>query len=248
MTYYNFIYMNNFFLNRYLYNPVVTMPLIYIPFFNFHAMPKNDFGGFKVYDFSNNKPAPEDKRETYTVKREEKPEEKFSGKKEKLTDEKKENEFLRKTKRIARQINCDYRDLLALMNSESGIRHTAVNKSSNATGLIQFTPQTARDLGTSVEELKNMTALEQLDYVKKYLEKYKKAAGFKSNEKLDAGDLYALVFLPARAKRDVLTDSSEKYYKPNAPALDLNKDGKITKTELAQRMNTHKVSDFVFFA
>lgn len=156
--------------------------------------------------------------------------------------------FIKKTKQIAKSINCDYKDLLALMNSESKINPKAVNPSSGATGLIQFMPQTAKDLGTTTEDLKNMTATEQLDYVEKYLKKYKKAAGFKQNEKLDAGDLYALVFLPGRAKRDIITDKSEKYYAANAPALDLNKDGKITKDELSQRMNSHRVSDSIFLA
>ena len=134
------------------------------------------------------------------------------------------------------------------MNSESKINSKAVNSSSGATGLIQFTPQTAKDLGTTTAELKNMSPVEQLDYVEKYLVKYKKAAGFKANEKLDAGDLYALVFLPGRANRDILTDESEKYYAANAPALDLNNDGKITKDELSRRMMTHRVSDSIFLA
>ncbi len=159
-----------------------------------------------------------------------------------------ESAFLKRTKQIARKINCDYKDLLALMNSESKINSKAVNSSSGATGLIQFTPQTAKDLGTTTAELKNMSPVEQLDYVEKYLVKYKKAAGFKANEKLDAGDLYALVFLPGRANRDILTDESEKYYAANAPALDLNNDGKITKDELSRRMMTHRVSDSIFLA
>lgn len=159
-----------------------------------------------------------------------------------------ESDFLKRTKEVAKKINCDYKDLLALMNSESGINSKAVNISSGATGLIQFTPQTAKDLGTTTDELKNMTPVEQLDYVEKYLVKYKKVAGFKANERLDAGDLYALIFLPGRAKRDVVTDSSEKYYAANAPALDLNKDGKITKIELSQRLTSHRVSDSIFLA
>ncbi len=166
----------------------------------------------------------------------------------KASTDKKDSAFLQKTKQIAKRLNCDYKDLLALMNSESGLNSKAVNSSSGATGLIQFIPSTAKDLGTTTEKLKNMTPTEQLDYVEKYLVKMKKAAGFKSGEKLDSGDLYALVFLPGRAKREIVTDSSEKYYAVNAPALDLNKDGKITKTELAQRLNGHRVSDSIFLA
>ena len=160
----------------------------------------------------------------------------------------KDSDFLKKTKEVAKKINCDYKDLLALMNSESNLNSKAVNSSSGATGLIQFTPATAKELGTTTEELKKMSPVEQLDYVEKYLVKFKKAAGFKKHEKLDSGDLYALVFLPGRAKREIITDASEIYYKPNAPALDINNDGKITKTELAQRMSTHRVNESIFLA
>ncbi len=161
---------------------------------------------------------------------------------------KKEATFLTKTKQIAKRINCSYKDLLALMNSESGLNEKAVNSSSGATGLIQFMPATAKELGTSTEELRKMTALEQLSYVEKYLVKNKKMAGFKDNEKIGSGELYALVFLPARAKREILTDSTEKYYAANAKALDLNKDGKITKTELAQRLRSHRVNESIFLS
>jgi hypothetical protein len=126
---------------------------------------------------------------------------------------------------------------MAVMNSESGIKHTAVNKKSNATGLIQFMPKTAKGLGTSVDKLKAMSAVQQLDYVEKYLKKQKKAAGFADNHKLSAGELYALVFLPGRAGREVLTTSGEKYYSWNK-GLDKNKDGKITKAELGIRVRT----------
>ena len=74
---------------------------------------------------------------------------------------------------------------------------------------------------------------------------HKKIAGFKPNARLDAADLYALTFLPGRAKREILTDSSEKYYKHNK-GLDLDRDGKITKTELAARINQKRVNESIF--
>ena len=122
-------------------------------------------------------------------------------------------EFLDKVKQIAKRLNCDYKDLLALMNS-------------------------------SVDSIMNMSAIEQLDYVEKYLQKAKKIR-FGSSEKLDAGELYALTYLPARANRSVLATSNEKYYKWNK-GLDLNKDGKITKDELAQRVERKQVNDMYF--
>lgn len=157
---------------------------------------------------------------------------KWKDKKPHLTDE-----FYSKVIDLSKRINCDPNDLMAVMNSESGIKHTAVNKTTNATGLIQFMPKTAKGLGTTVEKLKSMTDVEQLDYVEKYLKKQKKAAGFKEEHHLSPGELYALVFLPGRAKREVLTTSGEKYYSCNK-GLDKNKDGKITKDELGTRVRT----------
>ena len=127
--------------------------------------------------------------------------------------------------------------LMGVMNSESGINHKAVNKKGNATGLIQFMPNTAKGLGTTIDKLKAMSAVDQLDYVEKYLKRQKQAAGFAENYQLSAGELYALVFLPARAKRSILTTQGEKYYSWNK-GLDRNKDGKITKTELDTRVKT----------
>lgn len=156
-------------------------------------------------------------------------------------------EFLDKVKAIAKRVNCNYRDLLAVMNSESGIRTDAVNKNGGATGLIQFMPKTAQGLGTSTTALRNMTPLQQLDYVEKYILVNKRMAGFGENERLSGGQLYALIFLPGRAKREALTTSNEAYYKANK-GLDANKDGKITRAELDARVRSHYVSDNSFIA
>ena len=136
-------------------------------------------------------------------------------------------EFLAKVKRISNNLNCNYKDLLAVMNAESGIKTTAVNKSTNATGLIQFMPKTAQDLGTSVDELKKMTPVQQLDYVEKYLQKAKKQVGFSSDRKISGGELYALVFRPAKTKTGIFATKGETAYNSGENyKLDLNKDGK----------------------
>jgi hypothetical protein len=156
-------------------------------------------------------------------------------------------EFLSKVKRIANEINCNYKDLLAVMNAESGIKSTAVNKSTNATGLIQFMPKTAQGLGTTVEKLKQMSPVEQLDYVARYLKQTKKQAGFSENKQLSGGELYALVFRPAKAKTGVFATKGEAAYRLNA-GLDLNKDGRVTMAELGQRVKNFYVSDNSFLA
>lgn len=155
-------------------------------------------------------------------------------------------DFLKCTKQIAKNLNCNYKDLLALMQAESGLNPKAVNPNGGATGLIQFMPKTAKELGTSTQELKQMTPIQQLDYVEKYFVMTKKMAGYSTHDKLMGKDLYALTFLPAKAKNEVLTDSNNpKLYLPNK-GLDINRDGKITKSELAQRIISHKINESIF--
>lgn len=158
--------------------------------------------------------------------------EKWSAKKTDLSDE-----FYKKVVKIAENLNCDPNDLMAVMNAESGIKANAVNKNGGATGLIQFMPKTAKGLGVSTSQLAQMSPEKQLKYVEKYLKGMKKAAGLKKDDKIGAGTLYALIFLPARANRDVLASKNESnmYYSANK-GLDINKDGKITKDELGKRV------------
>lgn len=155
-------------------------------------------------------------------------------------------DFMYKVQKIASELNCNTEDLLAVMNAESGLDAQAENISGRgAVGLIQFTDVAVEELnrhGCSVtkEQLKNMDALEQLDYVEKYL-KIAKSYKFSEDAKLSAGDLYAIVFLPGRADRDILSVKGENYYNSNV-GLDINRDGQITKSELENRVNHFRVS------
>jgi hypothetical protein len=126
------------------------------------------------------------------------------------------------------------------MESESGISSTVLNKAgSGATGLIQFMPATARGLGTSTEALAKMSAVEQLDYVEKYLRQAKSIAGIGKDESIDGGTLYALVFMPAHAKKDTLAVKGSGAYMANS-GLDLNGDNRITAKDLQMRMDKKK--------
>lgn len=145
--------------------------------------------------------------------------------------------FYNKVTAISKRIGCDPNALMGVMNAESGLKASQGNKAgSGATGLIQFMPKTARNLGTSTTALRNMSAEQQLTYVEKYLQSNKKMAGFKQGDKIDTGTLYALVFLPGYAKREVLATKGSKYYNANT-GLDRNHDGKITKADLARQVH-----------
>lgn len=163
-------------------------------------------------------------------------------------------EFLDKVKKIADEINCDSKDLITVMYAESGLNSKAVNDKwyrgkngkllppTYATGLIQITKKTARTLDTTVGALYKMTPEKQLDYVEKYLKKNKADYGL-GNKELSGADLYALVYLPGRSKRNTLTTSGESYYDANK-ILDKNKDGRITKDDLARIMELKKKQVF----
>ena len=103
--------------------------------------------------------------------------------------------------------------------------HRIQNKATRATGLLQFMPKTAISLGTTIDELKEMTNVEQLEYVYLYLKPY-------ANRMKSFVDLYCAVFYPAAiGKPDTYLISSDLVAKQN-PIFDNNKDLDITKSEI----------------
>lgn len=89
-------------------------------------------------------------------------------------------------------LNPDY--IASVMSIESaGTFDPAIrNPNGGATGLIQFMPSTARNLGTTTDTLAAMSAVEQLQYVERF---------FRQNgqniRKDVPGDYYMAVFMPA---------------------------------------------------
>lgn len=101
---------------------------------------------------------------------------------------------------------------------------------SGATGLIQFMPSTAKGLGTTVEKLAAMSAVEQLDYVEKYFKPYAKRIS-------SLPDMYMAILLPTAVGKpdDYPLFTSGAAYRQNA-ALDADSDGVITKREAAAKV------------
>jgi hypothetical protein len=137
--------------------------------------------------------------------------------------------FMDEVNRVAQKFNIKADDLLAVMASESGVKANAVNPKGGATGLIQFMPRTATALGTTTAALQQMSRAEQMTYVDKFLTMNNLPSG------ASAGRIYATIFLPGRASKDVLTERGEIYYESNR-ALDMNGDGKITISDLDARI------------
>jgi len=68
----------------------------------------------------------------------------------------------------------------------------AVNSSSGATGLIQFMPSTARDLGTTTAQIKNMSYDEQFNLIETYFRK-----NLRGKSITRPFDVYLVIFYPA---------------------------------------------------
>lgn len=139
-------------------------------------------------------------------------------------------QFVRQVEAMAERLGTRPEYLMAVMSFESGLDPTAVNGTSGATGLIQFLDSTARGLGTSTAELKQMSATEQLQYVEKYLEPFK--------GKLDTLEGVYTSVLSGSPKADpdtTLFSSGSAAYAQNS-GLDLNHDGRITSAEATQKV------------
>jgi len=101
-------------------------------------------------------------------------------------------EFNTKLNNIANKLGVDPKDLMRIMQFETGgtMSPSTNNGKSQAVGLIQFMPDTARGLGTTTEKLAKMSAVEQLDYVYRFYD----MNGVKPG--MGVGDLYMLTFMP----------------------------------------------------
>lgn len=170
----------------------------------------------------------------------------------------KDPEFAAEMDRVAKKYNVNRNDLYGVMDHESaGTFSPGVkNKTSGATGLIQFMPNTAKELGTTTSELAKMTRAEQMKYVDKYFKGH--GLGKVNSPTLD--DLYMTVFTPAAVGKSadtILYDKNSK--KRNAKGLNAydqnsgmdtrtgNNDGLIQVREVTQavRSTMNRAGQFV---
>jgi len=122
----------------------------------------------------------------------------------------------------------------AVMQLESGWRTDAKGAKAftmapgYAVGLIQWSPDTAKRLGTSTAALESMSFRQQLPYVFAYYELFGGAPAF-----VEPGDYYLAGWgaPPSTPSNRVLAQQGSKAYDANA-ALDSNNDGVITAAEL----------------
>ena len=131
------------------------------------------------------------------------------------------------------QIGLEPDKAVTVMKFESNLDPAARNPKSSASGLIQFMSATAVQLGTTIENVRAMGAMEQLGLAHRYWKQFKTKW-----EGTTLCDYYLAVLypkamgLPHDAKVFVKgTDT----YAVNA-GLDTNKDGYVSKAEICARM------------
>jgi len=127
---------------------------------------------------------------------------------------------------VAERRGLDANALSAVMYFESGYDPSEVNKSSGATGVIQFMPSTAKILGTTVSALRGMSRVQQMPWVEKYFAKVDP----KGTKIVSPLDTYLAVFWPSgmgKPPDHVIAEAGGIVYERNK-GLDRNKDGVIT--------------------
>ena len=152
--------------------------------------------------------------------------------------------FCSEIEKLADELKCNPEDLLTMMYSESGLDPSA-GDGVNSAGLTQFIAGIAEIYGTTCAELKNMSALEQMPYIRQSLISCKEMT-MSSDTEVDTGTLYAMNFLPAYANREILCSSGDAYYNANYP-LDFDGDGNISKTDLANHLEKKRSEMYAAF-
>ncbi|WP_013320808.1 C39 family peptidase [Gloeothece verrucosa] len=153
-----------------------------------------------------------------------------------IGDENCSQQFKNKVRLVAKKINCDPSDLMAVISWESDGTFSPSKQNyagSGATGLIQFMPHTALALGTTTQVLAQMTALDQLDYVEEYFNMIDPAKLKKS-----LADLYMAVLYPKAIGKSLnygLFTTPGIAYQQNS-GLDINRDGTISVSEAVAKI------------
>jgi hypothetical protein len=137
---------------------------------------------------------------------------------------------------IADGLGCAPSWLMACIAFETGRTFSASVRNaagSGAVGLIQFMPQTALLLHTTIEKLEAMTPVEQLDYVDLY---FRPLRGKLHN----LGDVYSGILWPAAVGKPdsailFSQDSAPKTYLQNR-GLDVDHNGAITRGEITAKV------------
>jgi len=140
--------------------------------------------------------------------------------------------FTKKLADIALSLDTSPDILMDIFHAESTLDPAKRNPKTKATGLIQFMPETAIQYGTNVDALRKMSAVQQLDYVYKYLKPYKGRIN-------TFEDAYFSVFYPSAIKKDddyVLGEKNRRIVAIQNSGYDVNKDEVLTRGEVLSNL------------
>ncbi|MFM2587261.1 calcium-binding protein [Vibrio sp. TBV020] len=150
--------------------------------------------------------------------------------------------FRQKVIEVGENLSIDPNYILACIALETGqtFDPAVKNPRSSATGLIQFMDRTARWLGTTTSDLAKMSHSQQLDYVELYFVKIARMVKVPTEE-WTLEDVYFAIFTPAIIKKDlndVIYKKGQRAYEDNL-FHDVDKDGRITKKEIASNIRAY---------
>lgn len=148
--------------------------------------------------------------------------------------------FIAKLVRVANNLRINPNWLMAIIYFETaGSFSPSITNSLGYTGLIQFGTAAATSLGTTTAALRQMSAVQQLDYVEKYYKMWFKNLKITAPESFV--DTYLITFFPAAVNKglDFVIKangiSASALAKAN-PIFDLNKDQQLTVAEVQKVM------------
>ena len=124
--------------------------------------------------------------------------------------------------------------------TDGSFDHRFRNPVNETLGLIQFTPELARRLGTSMEDLGKASFEQQLHYIGQLLD-----SRVKDNRAslLSLADICIALIAPDHINRAETTpifteNNTPKSYARYAP-LDINEDGQVTRSEIDQKLSAY---------
>jgi hypothetical protein len=129
-----------------------------------------------------------------------------------------DQDFAASIESLGNDLGVDPMYLANTLYAESRLDPSVKNMAgSGATGLIQFMPTTASNLGTTTDELSRMTSVEQMEYVRRYFSADNLGAGRLRDLQNDPSqhNVNMAVFLPSMIGKPVDTQIPQKYWRQN---------------------------------
>lgn len=146
------------------------------------------------------------------------------------------DDFEKKVRSISNKLDIHPDWLMAIMHSESKLDASVTNlKGSGAAGLIQFLPSTAVSMDITVEQIRNLNHIQQLDYVYQYLKEVKNTRKADFN---NITDLYLAILYPKAIGENadfVLYRKPSQTYENNS-GLDEDHNGEISIADIDLRL------------